>query len=240
MAQAQESSLVRLYQLRNGYCYNSDSLFLYAFAKKFLRSKSRILDIGCGCGILGALCKRDFECELEMIEKNKQSAFLAQINVKDSVVHCGDFLDFWSEAKFDFLISNPPFYRGEIFPSKNEDLNLARNEQFMPIESMLNRAKKILKSKGSLIFCYDSKEIHRVFFALRNTGFNAEVLRFVHPREDLDATLAMIVARIQSKKSLQVLPPLFTHNGRHQMDNTQEVREIYRLCNTYSIKIDAI
>lgn len=240
MVEAKKPRLIRLYQLSDGYCYNSASLFLFAFARAFLKKKAYVLDVGCGCGILGALCKRDFECNLTMVEQDEQSAYLAQINVPDAKVHCGDFLEFSSEEKFDFIISNPPFYRSEILPSKNAKINLARNEKSLPLESMLKQMKRILKPNGSIAFCYDAKETHRVFFALKEVGFNAEVARFVHPREDQEATLLLLKARIQSRKSLQILSPLITHIGAGQKDNSLEVQEIYDLCNTYSIKIENI
>lgn len=240
MVQAKKPRLVRLYQLKNGYCYNSASLFLFAFSRSFLKRGDCVLDVGCGCGVLGALCVRDFECKVTMVEQDEQSAYLAQINVPDARVYCKDFLKFSSEEKFDFVISNPPFYRSEILPSKNSKLNLARNEKSLPLESMLKQIKRVLKPNGTLAFCYDAKETHRVFFALKNIGFNAEVARFVYPRENQDATLLMLKARIQSKKSLQILPPLITHIGLGQKDNSAETQEIYDLCNTYSIKVENI
>ena len=47
-----------LYQPESGYCYNSDSLFLYDFVNK-LNPKGDMLDVGAGCGIVGLLCARD-------------------------------------------------------------------------------------------------------------------------------------------------------------------------------------
>lgn len=231
------SSLVRLYQLSDGYCYNSDSLFLYDFAKAFLRKNQSLLDIGCGSGILGALAKRDFDIDLSMIERDELMAFLAKKNVPNAQVICGDFLSWESEERFDILLSNPPFYRCEIVPAKNTRVNNARNESSLPLKEFFCKAKRVLKPNGSFVFCYDAKESHRVFFELKNAGFNAEVARFVYPRVDKDATLVMIKAKIQSKSSLKILPPLFTHIGKQQMENSPEVQRIYQECNTYSIKV---
>lgn len=228
---------MRLYQLSDGYCYNSDSLFLYDFAKAFLRKNQSVLDIGCGSGILGKLAKRDFEITLAMIERDEFMAFLASRNVPNAQIICGDFLSWESEERFDILLSNPPFYRSEIVPAKNVRVNNARNESSLPLGEFFYKAKRVLKPNGSFIFCYDAKESHRVFFELKNAGFNAEVARFVYPRVDKNATLLMIKAKIQSKSSLKILPPLFTHIGKSQMENSQEVSEIYQACNTYSIKV---
>ena len=231
------SSLVRLYQLSDGYCYNSDSLFLYNFAKPFLRKNQSLLDVGCGSGILGKLAKRDFDITLTMIERDEYMTFLAQKNVSDSQVICRDFLEWESAERFDVLLSNPPFYRCEIVPSKNTRVNHARNESSLPIRDFFYKAKRVLKPNGSFIFCYDAKEAHRVFYELKNIGFNAEIARFVHPRLEKEATLVMIKARIQSKSSLKILPPLFTHIGKNQMQNSPEVQAIYAECQTYSLKV---
>lgn len=240
MVETRQSRLIRLYQLKDGYCYNSASLFLFAFARAFLKREDHVLDVGCGCGILGALCARDFGCQVSMIECDQESAYLAQINLPSASVHCGDFLTFASQEKFDFIISNPPFYRNEILPSKNPKINLARNEKSLPLEPMLAQMKRVLKPNGTIAFCYDAKEAHRVFFALKNVGLNAEVARFVHPREKQDATLLMLKARIGSRRSIQILPPIIVHVGPGQKDHSPEVQEIYDLCNTYSIKIEKI
>ncbi|ANV97639.1 hypothetical protein BBW65_01925 [Helicobacter enhydrae] len=227
----------RLYQLSDGYCYNSDSLFLFDFALPFMKAKQTLLDVGCGSGILAKLAQKYGNVVPTLIEKDRSMAFLAQINLPDSQVLCQDFLDFYTEYKFDIIISNPPFYRGDIIPSKNPRINLARNEKSLPIDLFLKQVKRCLKPNGNFFFCYDAREVHRVFFALKNLGFNAQVARFVYPKINQSATLALIYAKIQSKQSLNILPPLITHIGKSQNDYSDEVCEIYKKCNTYSIKV---
>ncbi|MEJ2469363.1 MAG: methyltransferase, partial [Campylobacterales bacterium] len=43
-----------LYQPSEGYCYNSDSIFLYDFVSSF-KPRGRMLDVGAGCGVVGLL-----------------------------------------------------------------------------------------------------------------------------------------------------------------------------------------
>lgn len=90
-----------LYQPKNGYCYNSDSMFLFEFAASFIRKKStntikkmRFLDIGAGCGILGLLCAREFGVDVVFVEKNEiQAKFCAHNfeNLRRNFKACDDF-----------------------------------------------------------------------------------------------------------------------------------------------------
>ena len=42
---------MQIYQLKEGYCYNSDTLFLYHFAMPFLKKHHAVLEVGAGCAI---------------------------------------------------------------------------------------------------------------------------------------------------------------------------------------------
>lgn len=236
-----DKKILKIYQLHDGYCYNSDSLFLYDFAKNFIKNKSTLLEIGSGSGVVGLLCAREFDTHITMIEIDPHMAFLSKINAISAKINadivCEDFLKFDASQRFDMIISNPPFYRLGIIGAKNNRIKIARNEEFLPFEKFCLRAKKMLKAQGSLVFCYDAKESHRVFHTLKDIGFNPEIARFVHPRVDKDATLLLCKARINTKSSLKILPPLITHRSSSQLDNTDEVKKIYKDTNTYSIKV---
>lgn len=238
-----DKKILKIYQLTDGYCYNSDSLFLYDFATSFLKDFDCVLEIGSGSGVIGLLCGKNYQIDLTMIEIDPFMTYLCDINAKcnkiQSRIFCEDFFKMNFENKFDVIITNPPFYRSEIINAKNERIKIARNESYMPFEKLCNHVKKILKPKGNFIFCYDAKESHRVFFTLKQAGFNAEIIRFVYPRVDKEASLLLCKARINTKSSLKILPPLFTHKSLIQTDNTQEVLEIYAKTNTYSIKVDS-
>ena len=238
-----DSKLLRIYQLQDGYCYNSDSLILFDFIKRFIKRQKTLLDVGAGSGILGLLCGRDFGLEASLVEQDLHNAFLcaqnARLNGVRAKIFHGDFFNLQFGGKFECIISNPPFYRAGILDSQNDKIKRARNEKFLPLESLCRQVKRLLHPKGDFIFCYDAKESHRVFATLQSSGFNAQTCRFLHPRSDKDATLVLIQAKIATKASLKILPPLFTHQSKLQTDNTPEVRAIYAACNTYSIKVQS-
>ncbi|RDU66109.1 hypothetical protein CQA53_04735 [Helicobacter didelphidarum] len=75
---------LRIYQIAEGYCYNSDSLFLWNFILPYLRPKQKILELGSGSGVIGLLCAREKNILLHQIEKQKEYAFLNAKNARSN------------------------------------------------------------------------------------------------------------------------------------------------------------
>lgn len=234
-----------LYQPTNGYCYNSDTHFLYSFIvdnlKKYKNIKGEILDIGSGSGILGLLVSKDFEkIKLNQCEIQNMFQFFtkknSEINKINSKLYEGSFIDIEFDKKFDICISNPPFYHSHVIKSDNESLKIARYNDSLPLEIFIKKTASILNSEGKFFFCYDVKQINEILLLLNKYKFNLESLQFVHPKISKDATLILVYAKRNSKSLTKILKPLivFEENG----DFTFEVQEIYKKSSTYSIKVD--
>jgi len=225
-----------LYQPKNGYCYNSDTMFLYDFITKF-NVKGSVLEVGGGCGILGLLIKRDFpKIELTIIEKQKiMSEFiiknLAENNLSANIIN-DDFLEFEFENRFDFVISNPPFYQGTL-KSENEIIKTARYEEFLPMRKFFEKVNKVLSERGEFIFCYDAKRIDDIISNMPKP-LKVVDIRFMYPRITKNATLVMIRAKRHAKSMITIHPPLIGFEGVNYSD---EASEIYKKANTKSIKI---
>ncbi len=226
-----------LYQPESGYCYNSDSIFLYDFITS-LHPRGKILDVGAGCGVVGLLVARDFpKVELEAVEKQEVFVRYAKKNAHaNNIAHHiyhGDFLTLDFQSGYDYIVSNPPFYHDGAQKSGNEMLFNARYNINLPIEDFFQKVNKILKPKGHFVFCYDASQFALVCAALQRAKMRVIKVRFVHPKMGKNASLVLIHARSSSKSMMEVLPPLFAFDGD---EFSEEAKRIYKKAGTNSIK----
>ena len=234
---------MKLFQLKDGYRYNSDSLFLWDFARKncSFKASQSLLDVGCGCGILGLLLARDFNCALSCIDIQPQNCELAQINagandIKASII-CADFFKDWESGNsagnsagnfgipsqscqrnqiFERIICNPPFYDfgGE---NKNAHKNTSRNASSFDISAFASKCSKLLAPKGELVLCYDARLVDRLLQALLEAGLKPIKLAFLHSKPSKPANVVLVVAKKGAKSPLCVFGSLFAcnENGAH-------------------------
>ena len=234
-----------LYQPINGYCYNSDTHFLYNFIyenlKKYENIKGELLDIGSGSGILGLLLAREYtnlnlnQCEIQEVFQFF-STKNAQTNKLESTLYKGSFEKVEFNKKFDICVSNPPFYHSDVIKSENENLRIARYNDSLPLEQFIKKVSSVLTSEGKFFFCYDVKQINEILILLNKYKFNLEALQFVHPKLSKDATLILVYAKKNSKSLTKIFNPLIVFENNN--DFTQEVQNIYEKSSTYSIKVN--
>lgn len=259
-----DKAILSLCQLENGYCYNSDSLFLYAFITRFLKKGTSLLDIGAGCGILGLLCARDFGVDLTLIDIDERNAKLCKknadynnlkatifnVNIMDLLpkMPCDKTHDLQSKCdllqnliaqKFDFIIANPPFYDRFSPPPQNNHLFLAKKDENLPFDKLALFAKNALLPKGKFIFCYKSSALAGIFAILKALDFNVSALQFVHPKQYTKSkskknATLVMICADFSKQYLEVLPPIFNFVD---LEHSTEAMAIFALCKTQSIKI---
>jgi 16S rRNA (guanine1207-N2)-methyltransferase len=80
--------------------------------------RGRILDFGCGCGVIGGIIARNTNACVDLIDINLYALASAYENIKDlELGHCtvsfSDGLESVQDYRYDLIVSNPPFHSGK-------------------------------------------------------------------------------------------------------------------------------
>lgn len=77
----------------------------------------KVLDMGCGYGVLGIVLNKVLSCSVDMVDVNLRAIHLASINIKEN--HCQNVCVFESNvysninSKYTCIITNPPIRAGK-------------------------------------------------------------------------------------------------------------------------------
>ena len=125
-----------------------------------------ILDIGAGTGILSLmLAQRSNAEQIDALEIDEEAYEQCVENFENSpwsdrlfCFHAGldEFVD-EPEDEYDIIISNPPFY-SEDFKSENSQRDLARFQDAMPFEDLVEAADLLLSENGIFAVIIPFKE----------------------------------------------------------------------------------
>ncbi|MEI6434005.1 MAG: methyltransferase [Bacteroidota bacterium] len=131
----------------------SDSMLLGAWSNPGIKSK--ILDIGTGCGVLALMIAQKSTGIIDAIEIDKQSINEAQSNFLNSpwtsrINPIHDDVAAYSrqtEIRYDFIISNPPFFKNSL---KSPELrkNQARHDIALSNEELIKAVDRLLSITG--------------------------------------------------------------------------------------------
>ena len=133
----------------------TDSMILGALIAS--NSPKKILDIGCGSGILSLFCATKYpDSNITALDLNEAAVSLTQLNfVNNNIANvveviCEDFSQFETKDRFDLIISNPPYFVNST-KSEKSHLEIARHQDSLSIETLLVQAERYLTPTGELM-----------------------------------------------------------------------------------------
>lgn len=189
--------------------------------------KGNILDIGSGCGILSLLLKRDYQCEVCAVEKQKEMFEISLENSTESNIEVDffneDFQQFRSDKKFDFIVSNPPFYDHTSSTSSNISKKIARYDDSLSLDDFIKKANSLIKVDGELIFCYDSARVQSVVNTLSSYKFFIKTMQFVYGKEGKNSNIVLVRAVKKKIKQCEVIEPFFFFRDKEVSDRAKEI-----------------
>ena len=221
-------------QSETGFHFGMDAVLLADYVK--IRPAERILDLGCGNGILPLLlAARHADARITGLEIQKESVELARRSVaynhlEDRIsVTEGDIREAVSRfgaASFDVLVSNPPYMiasHGKLNP--NRQVAMARHEVSCTFEDLARAAAGLLRDHGRLYLVHRPFRLAEILDTLRSYKLEPKRMRLVHPFIGKEANLVLIEAVHGGNARMTVEPPLVVYEEPGVY--TEEVRSIY-------------
>ena len=126
-----------------------------------------VLDIGAGTGLIALMLAQRSQAEqVDAIEIDENAFEQCVDNFENSpwndrlfCFHASldDFMDDLEDEAYDLIVSNPPFY-SEDFKTDNEQRDLARFQDALPFEDLVEAASVLLSETGVLAVIVPYKE----------------------------------------------------------------------------------
>ena len=129
----------------------------------------KVLDMGCGYGVLGIVLNKILSCEVDMVDVNLRALHLCDLNIKEN--KCTNIKAFESNcyekinSKYSCIITNPPIRAGKkiVYEMVMNAKNYLKKEG--------NLFLVIRKEQGAKSLIVDLKEIYNVEILNKKKGF---------------------------------------------------------------------
>jgi tRNA1Val (adenine37-N6)-methyltransferase len=181
-----------------------------------------ILDIGTGTGVIALMLTQRTNAEqIDALEIDEQAYEQATDNFEKSpwsdrlfCFHAGldEFVE-EPEDEYDLIVSNPPFY-SEDFKSENEQRDLARFQDAMPFEDLIEAADLLLSENGIFSVIIPFKEENR-FLALAKE-FELYPLKITHVKGTPTTEIKRSLVAFSRNKNIDFpIDELIIETARH-------------------------
>lgn len=212
-----------IYQDDNEFKYTTDALILSSFVK----ASNRIIDLGCGNGILSLrLAERFNEIHAIDINSNVLSIFKESIKVnklEDKIKikkrNIFDLKDDFETNYFDAVVFNPPYYNYE-----NIKFNNMAAKHFFDIEESLSIINYLLKNSAYLYIIYPSYRLAELIYKINVAGLKVKHIINIHGNTKKEAKNSIIIARKQANFGND-FRDFYIKNGE---EYTDEMKKVYR------------
>jgi tRNA1Val (adenine37-N6)-methyltransferase len=169
----------------------TDACILGAWFANKTPAWSQVLDIGSGTGLLMLMLAQKHKGEIKGIELDGSAFHQLKQNIGQSPwrqmlkVYPGDVRAFSFPGKFDFIITNPPFYENDL-PAATEAANLARHSKQLTLTDLLTVIDANLTPEGSfgILLPYHRTEYFEELAAGHGFSLREKLLVRQTPRHD--------------------------------------------------------
>ena len=204
-----------------------DSVLISDFVK-INRKTKKILDIGTGCGIISILLAKRSKAKITGIELLETMAEIAKENVKNngfyeqiSIVNedIKNYKKTFSEAQFDTIVTNPPYFefKGDFSQINDlEQLACARHNMNLTIEEIIKISAYLLKNMGSFSMVFRSERLIEILELLKKYNLEPKRIKNCYTKWNENSKICMIEAIKDANSGLLIEMPIFVYdkNGK--------------------------
>lgn len=213
----------------------TDGVLLGAWAPVF--GKKKVLDVGTGSGLISLMLAQRSEAEIQAIDIDEAACLQAMENIKHSIfdgrirVHSLSLNEFANKnnEKFDLIVSNPPYFKASLL-SPVRERNLARHNDSLTLESLLEDSLKCLADRGCIALilpCDREEELNNLV-----SGFKLHFNRKTYIRPVTGADYKRILVEVCKQESVCEHNELTIELSRHQY-----TEEYIRLTKDFYLKM---
>lgn len=143
------------FRIRHDRCamkVGTDGVLLGAWAT--VPQSGKILDIGCGSGLISIMIAQRSQANVTGIELDKDAAKQAVENSNESPfsnrlnIVCDDVNEFFSLEKYDCIVSNPPFFNEQTTAPEAARRKARSTAEGLTHLALLNCVRRLLKREG--------------------------------------------------------------------------------------------
>ncbi len=116
---------------------------------------NRILDIGCGTGLISIMAAQRSKAQITGIEIEERASIKAKENAEKSpwgerieIINI-DLKEYATKEKFETIVSNPPFFANSL-KCDNDSRTLARHNDSLTPALFFGKAQELLSEKGKI------------------------------------------------------------------------------------------
>ncbi|TYO96066.1 tRNA1Val (adenine37-N6)-methyltransferase [Geothermobacter ehrlichii] len=213
-----------LIQAKAGYRFSLDPFLLCGFAPLAEMAGRRLVDLGCGNGVIPLLAARQsaaarivgIEQQPAMVERARRSVRLNGLDDRIEILagRVQDVPELLPVQSVDLVLSNPPFRpprSGRIAP--DDERAAARHELAGGLDDFVRAAAFLLKNGGRFCLVHLTERLTDLLTLLRQASIEPKRLRLVHSRRKEPARLVLVEGRRAGRPGLTIEPPLVVYEG---------------------------